>query len=1041
MVLELLEEILPHVEASIYPSRIPIPEWKIKEGEIPGAHARSFKDKSWASFKIPGSWGRNDKTFWFRSSVAPPAKWSGMPIALLVDIPEGLVYVDGEPYQGVDVNHGEIILAPKTRTGHVFQFAIEAYSGRKNDLNKFHRSEIAVLDTNAKALFNSLVALRDLDALMEHGSSESKNIRELIRRTLIFLKYFKPGSEEYPNAIGRAYSFLVSTVSSEPQSPLPGLVHLIGQSHLDVVWLWKMSQTERKCGRTFSTALRLMEEYPEFKFVQSQAALYGMAKDNYPSLFKQIKQRVTEGRWEPVGSTLVEPDCNIPNGESLVRQILYGKRFFKTEFGVESNIFWIPDSFGFSWSLPQILRKSGIEYFFTTKLAWNDTNKFPYNTFWWQGLDGTRVLAHQPPVGLEGSVTPKDLLKSWEGFAQKEQQSTHVAQTFGFGDGGGGPTHAQVEFSRVLKNNSGIPQCTLSTAREFFAEAIQQADAIPTWNSELYLEKHRGTYTTHGWIKRANRLAERDLYNAELLSVLGKLHGESTRSRLYPHREIAEAWRTILINQFHDIVTGTSIQDGLDDARKGYERATEITTTISQRALGGLTRRTPATAREFHFTFFNTMAWTRNDYVEIEVKSASKYYSVTDSAGSAIEYQVLSTVKGVTRLLCYVENGQPFSFLTLTVKPSETPPPTSDAWEFSPKNIETPLYRLRIDGKGFFSSIYDKSIRKELLEKGRRGNVFQTFKDTPKQWDAWDIDADFERQHVDLLTLKKHQIIESGPLRAIVHNVFVSRNGSEIAQDLILYHKRPQLAFNTRVRWKEKQTLLKVAFPFNVKTNQATYETQFGAITRSSKHKSDLERAQFEVPAQQWADLSDAKFGVSLLNDCKYGYDARDNTLRLTLLRSPFYPHPTEPWRFNDVRHTDQGEHLFSYALAPHVSNWKQGESTRKAREFNNPLIPVENSIGNAFKPLVTINKKNIFVDAVKKAEDSDDIILRLHESHGDSSDATLVFGFKPKAAFECDLMEQDQKPLKPRTDKLQLKFKPFEIKTIRIVLRGGTKK
>ena len=1041
MVIELLEEILPHVENSIYPFRKPISQWKMKEGDIAGASSRSFNDKSWPVFQVPATWGKNDRTFWFRQSVTIPPEWSGKPVVLLLDFPEALLYVDGEPYQGIDANHDEVLLTPKARTNQSFLLSLEAYSGRKNDLNRFHRSEIGVVDSNARALFNSLTILHDLDTLVDHGSQESKAIRELIRRTLVFLKYFRPGSEEYPNAIARAFQFLVNAINTEPQQTLAGLVHLVGQSHLDLAWLWTLHETRKKCGRTFSTALRLMEEYPDFKFAQSQPVLYEFTKQDYPILYKQIKQRVAEGRWEPVGALWVEPDCNIPNGESLVRQILYGKRFFKSEFAIDTDVLWLPDTFGFGWALPQILQKSGITAFFTTKLAWNDTNRFPHNTFWWQGIDGTKILAHQPPVGLEGSISPKDISKTWEDFREKELNVTHVMQTYGYGDGGGGPSKKQIEVSRILKNNSGIPSTTLSSVREFFQQAFTQSKDIPVWKSELYLEKHRGTLTTHGWIKRANRRAERSLYEAELFAVLAMVNGSSPRSRVYPHHQLEQTWKILLLNQFHDIVTGTSIPDVYTKARTDFSEIAKTTSTLINHSLSGLTKSSAKSKREFTFTFFNTLGWERSEYVEVEVASAAKYFSITNNEGNPVEFQVINRGKGIARLLCYVERIAPYSFQSLTVKPEEQAVPVSKPWEVSAKSIESPLFKLRFDGKGFLSSVYDKKMRKELIERGKRGNAFQGFKDTPKQWDAWDIDADFERQRVDLFGLKKHQVIEVGPLRSITRTVYGTANGSELTQDLVLYHKRSQLVFNTWLKWKEKQTLLKVAFAVNVKAGFATYETQFGAIERSSKHKTDIEKAQFEVPAQQWADISDAKFGASLLNDSKYGYDAKDTTLRLTLVRSPFYPHPIEPWRLNDVKHTDQGEHEFSYALAPHAGNWKQGESTKQAKEFNNPLLVLPNAIGNQAKPFLVLNKKNIFVSSVKKAEDSDDIVIRLYEGHGEGVDTVMTVGFKPKAATECDLMERDLKPLKLGKDKLQMKFKPYEIKTVKFVLKGGGKK
>jgi len=1042
MAAELFDEIVPHIENSIYLSRLRINDWKMKEGEVGGAYRRNFTDRSWQTFQIPGSWGRYDKTFWFRRSVSLPPEWSGKPVVLLLEMPEALLYLDGEPFHGVDANHDEILLTPKARSNQTFFLAVEAYSGRKNDLNKFHRSELAVIDPNAKALFNCLVALHDLEDLFDHGSQESKSIRELIRRTLVFLKYFKPGSEEYPNAISRAYAFLTTTIENEPQSTLPGLVHLIGQSHLDVAWLWTLSETRKKCGRTFSSALRLVEEFPQFKFSQSQAFLYELTKSAYPSLFKQIKQRAAEGRWEPVGSTWVEPDCNIPNGESLVRQILYGKRFFKSEFGTDTNIVWLPDTFGFGWSLPQILRKSGNEFFFTTKLSWNDTNKFPHNTFWWQGIDGSKVLAHQPPVGLEGSISPKDLAKTWEEFAQKEQNFTNVLQTFGFGDGGGGPTQAQIHVSQVLKNSTGLPQLTLSTARDFFLQVSQQpVSLLPVWNSDLYLEKHRGTFTTHGWVKKFNRIAERKLYEAELLSSIALVNGSPSRPHAYPQKELEQAWKRLLVNQFHDIVTGTCIPDALEEARLGFDEIDKVTSTVVTRAFGSLARRSSKSTREFRFSLFNTLGWERNEYVEIWVKSTAKKFSVADQEGKAVEHQVLEESKGITRLLCYVENIPPFSFISIVVTAGTSNTRESVPWEMYTKHIETPLFRARFDARGYLSSLYDKSLKKELVEKGKRGNLFQAFKDTPSQWDAWDIDPNFERQHIELLALRKHQIVETGPLRGTIRNTYVSHNGSELTQDISLYHKRELVVFNTSIHWKEKQTLLKVAFPLKVKTNTVTCETQFGAISRSTKQKSDFDKARFEVPLQQWADLSDQKFGVSLLNDCKYGCDAKDSTLRLTLLRSPFYPHPTEPWRFNDVKHTDQGDHSFSYALSPHRGDWRQGDSTRRAREFNNPIIVLDHVEGEQCSPLLTCNKRNVFIDSVKKAEDTDDLVVRLHEGHGDSVDATLSTGFKVKQAMECDLLEQTLKPVKLAKGRLPLKFKPFEIKTLKLELKSGRKR
>ena len=835
-------------------------------------------------FEFPFNGESTIKRYWFRQTVTITPNFSGKPLVLLLDFPEALLYLNGKPYHGIDANHKEILICEKSKLNKQFIIAIQAYSGRKREHTTFSGAELAVLDTIARQLDSALTVLQELDKLLDHGTYESKMIRDLIHRTLIFLKYFKPGSEEYPNAIRRAYNFLLNTLDTELRTTVPGIVHLIGHSHIDTAWLWTLSETSRKCGRTFSSVLRLMEEFPEFKFSQSQPVLYEFTKQHYPVLYKQISQRIVEGKWEPLGSMWTEADCNIPNGESLVRQIVFGKRFFKQEFGIDSKTLWLPDSFGFNWSLPQILNKTGITNFYSSKLLWNDKTIFPYTSFWWQGIDKTKILAHFSPVGLEGQITPKFIKKNVNP-TQQELPILPTLQTYGFGDGGGGPIKENLEFAAVLKTIIGLPPSQLSTVQDFFKQLEEQSENLPTWNNELYLETHRGTYTTQAKIKKENRECENLLYSSELLATIAMSFGKNSTARHYPKQKLEDAWKKLLLNQFHDVITGTSIADVYNDAQKDYQDIRTICADVISNCIQGLSLPAKKSKSEFHFTLFNSLGWQRSDYVEIFIKSKEKYFSVEDSDGKPVLHQFVERTKSGQTLLCFVENIPAFGFKHLIVRTNKNKAETVEQWTGASNKLETPFYRLRLDSKGAFKSIYAKQLRRELFQKGVTSNHFATFRDVPKQWEAWNIDAEYEKHRIDLWKLKQYKIIEQGPLRATIQLELKTENGSVLSQNIYFYHNSPKIDFKTHIRWQEKQVLMKVSFPFNMKISNATYEIQFGAINRSSKPRADEDIAKFEVPAQQWADMSDAKYGISLLNDCKYGYNAKENVTAINIIK------------------------------------------------------------------------------------------------------------------------------------------------------------
>ncbi|MBI3005074.1 MAG: alpha-mannosidase [Ignavibacteriales bacterium] len=1034
MAVDLLDQILPHIKNAIYPLRLSLQDWRLKDADVPGAHSASLRDHSWAVTQIPFQWLGDKKTYWFRKEIRVPEEFTGKQLALLLEFQEALLFINGKPYHGLGDHHKEVFLTDKSRTNETFLLAIQAFSGRKRGVNTFNNAELVVVNRTARALYNGLTTIRELDRIVGHSTPESKELRELIRRTLIFLKYFKPEGEEYPNAIARAQKFLISTLETEFKTSLPGIVHLVPHSHVDIAWLWRPSETAYKAARVQSTVLRLMEEFPECRFTQSQALLSELTRKAFPDIFKQVKQRILEGRWEAVSPLWVEQDYNIPGGEALIRNILLGKRYFKNELETDSTVAWLPDSLGFAWSLPQILKKSGITSLLTTKLLRNDTTVFPHSSFWWQGIDGTRILVHIPPAGLDSTLSPKDIRKSWENFLEKDSNPATL-QTFGYSNEGGGINAEQLESSVLLKTITGLPASLISSAKEFFSQAEQQGENLPAWNDELYVERHRGTYTTQAFIKKESRYGERLLYNAELFATLAMVYGKSPAQRKYPSENLKFAWKTLLRNQYHEILSGTSIAEVYEEARKDFEEVRNVTSRVIDRAAHSFIH-SAKSSKEFTFVVFNTLPAERSEYAEISVKSNEKNFSVHDGQGQAVQHQVLERNRGVVRILCYVPKIPPFSTMSLTVRPIEEKPEYVRPWKTSDRILETPLFKVRLDKKGALSSVYDKMLRRELIERGKRGNLFQAFQDTPEQADVWELDQSYERQKLDIFHLKNSRFVEMGPLRARIRLDLRSPNGSSITQDILLYHQLRRIDFQTRVNWRERRTLLKVAFPLNIKTNVATYDIQFGSIKRNTKPKLDADAAKFEVPAQQWADLSEQKLGVSLLNDCKYGYDARANVLRLSLIRSPFYPHPNEPWRLSDDKCTDQGEHQFTYSLYPHPGDWKKGETVLQARMLNNSVVLFANAAATKERVPLAISKRNVQLSSLKKAEDSDDLILRLYECHGETTDCSVAFDFVVKTAEECDLLENPLKGLKLSKGRMALKFQPFEIKTLKLGLR-----
>jgi alpha-mannosidase len=791
-----------------------------------------------------------------------------------------------------------------------------------------------------------------------------------------------------------------------------------GHAHIDVAWLWTLDQTRKKTARTFHTVLRLMEQFPEYHFTQSQPQLYEYIREDYPQVFEAIKVRIAEGRWEPIGGMWVEADCNLSGAESLARQFLLGRSYFRKHFGVqaESPVLWLPDVFGYAWALPQLIKQAGMEYFFTIKLGWNQYNRIPYDSFWWQGLDGTRVLTHFSTAPENGNIsstynapaTPDSALGAWKNFQQKEVQDD-VFMVFGNGDGGGGPTRQMLENLREMAHFPGLPQARQRSAASFFHDLEQNSGAeLPTWNGELYLEYHRGTYTTQSRNKRANRKAEFALHDAEFLACLAK---QFDPAYTYPTETFNHAWQLVCLNQFHDIIPGSSIGQVYVDSLKQYVEIQRMTDEERDRSLASL-----AAKLDGHWLLVNPTSFTRSD----PVLFPKAITTGLDRDGQALAIQ---PVEGGA----LVDAGelQPYS-LTLLRQSSVIPDSRSPG--IDPNSLENDRLRVEFSADGEITRIFDKINCREVLPAGEIANQFQAFEDRPKFWDAWDIDIFYDDKMWLAEPATSLELVERGPLRWTLE---IQRKilNSSYTQRISLTRGSARLDFDTKIDWRERHILLKVAFPVDVLAPQATYEIQWGNVQRPTHRNTSWDWARFETCAHKWVDLSEGGYGVSLLNDCKYGHDIQGNVLRLSLLRAPTIPDPE----------ADQGEQRFTYSLLPHTGGW-EAQTAAEAYALNDPVI-----VHNAASPsghgtsvfFVRCDAPNIIIETVKRAEDGDGYIIRFYECQRRRGEVTIITAFPLERVEKVNLLEESQGELAPVGSQVSLFVKPYEIVSLRLIFKS----
>jgi alpha-mannosidase len=857
-------------------------------------------------------------------------------------------------------------------------------------------------------------------------------------------------------------------------------ISAVGNSHIDMAWLWPESETVEVVRNTFGIALQLMNEYPDFKFTASAAQAYTWIEEKYPAMFQQIQQRVKEGRWEVIGGMWVEPDLNMPDGESLVRQILYGKNYFKAKFGVDVKIGWNPDSFGYNWQLPQIYKRSGMDYFVTQKLMWaHEFTTFPYRFFYWQAPDGSKLLTYFPS-DYANKIDPLKMARDsanygpmmWKyngGNNSVSPGGLDMMYLYGVGDHGGGPTRVDLDTAlRWQKQDVVYPKLTFSTAADYFADLKKNENdlKIPTWNGELYFQYHRGVQTTQSDTKRGNRKNEVLILNAEKLATIGSLMGEK-----YPQAGFDSSWQKILFNQFHDILPGSGIGINYVDAARKYAETSRFSSDTIHAALDDIASRVKSDG--VSLLVFNPSSWPRTEEVEVDAQfpalpSPLSIVAVDPSAERENTWVLSSVVSsdaatGKVTVRALVPGIPPLGYKLIQLRTASAKlvvgTPETDAQSVhvtrpllhgTATELENDFLKLTVDPKtGCITSLFDKRSKTETLAPAVQGegappslpdgkpcgNLLQAFVDKPQKWDAWNVDADFIKQHTDLLQAEEVKLVESSPLRAVIRVRHKWQN-SEFIQDITMYSGVPRVDVHMQTEWHEKHILLKVAFPLNVRSDKATFEIPYGTVERPTTRNTPAEQAQFEVPALRWADISGPSLlsggvvrGFSLLNDSKYGYDAKDNVLRLSLLRAPEYPDPN----------ADQGHHEFTYSLYPHAGTWREAMTVRQAYDLNYPLLATVTTQHPgtlpAQKSFFAIQEDNVVITAIKEAADGSGTVVRFYEWAGKKGDIHLTLPQPATAAWQTNLMEQSegQLPLASGGTSVTVPTGAYEIKTVKV--------
>ena len=966
----------------------------------------------WQSFDAPYTLYEQDKYYWFKAKFTVKRENANQKAYFYLDNhidpnfnsstirPQGLIYFNGKLTQGIDINHGDVLLEDGEYEAYLLFYTHFFVRYLPMDFS------ITYTDARVEALYYDLEVPYQAMKLLCKTTDEYVTLASALEKALNLLDLREPYSEAFYASMEKASAFLKENCYGVTESK--ATVNCIGHTHIDVAWLWDLDQTKQKTERSFSTVLKLMEEYPEYRFFSSQPQLFAFLKERNPELYAKVREKILEGRWEVDGSMWLEADCNLTSGESLVRQIQFGKKFFKEEFNKDCTTVWLPDVFGYSASLPQIMQKSGVDTFITAKIGWNDTNRMPYDVFKWRGIDGSEVFAYflstcecDPRNGVydktyttyTAPITPMYILGTWNRFQQKDFSDT-VLMSYGWGDGGGGPTREDVERERRLAQGiPGMPKVKLerldtsiNEVKERYEKNAAELGRKPVWNGELYFEYHRGTLSSVPQVKMNNRKGEFALMNTELFSVLGGM----LYSMEYPSALLEKDWKLLLLNQFHDILPGSSIGDVYKDSEAQFE---EIFADANGVIDGVLDTIAAKLSTKGGLLVCNPNGFTANGSV---------------------------CVDGVTYL---AENIPAFGYKVIEKKTA-----TVSNVKATENSLENSYYKLVFDKSGAILSLVDKRENRELVKAGRKVNQMVACQDTPYLYHNWEMTPYHKQNQWFLNEDAEYSILEEGDRKGLS---IVKRYGkSTICQKVYLYEDGiDRIDFVTDVEWKEKEQLLKAVFPFDLNTDKAKYDIQFGHVERATHDNTSWDSARFESAAQKWVDASENNYGVSILNDGKYGFGVDDGDLSMTLLKSGGYP-------FDEA---NEKTPTFTYSILPHKHSGVCGGVVEKSYVLNRPFFVREVGENAGVLPeeysLLTCKTAGVIMETVKTAEAGDGIIVRMYEAYKERKTARLYVP-NAKAVSLCDLNEKEIEKLTVEGGMVEFTIKPFEIVTLKICVK-----
>ena len=1026
-----------HVRPALHTARatLTVTAWDVPGEPVPVAEVLRVPEADYRPFAIGEPWGGPWSTVWFRFSGQIPPEWAGRRVEAVIDLgfdsargpggqAEGLVHtLDGRALHGLHPLNQAVLVSPSAEPGTPVDLLVEAAANpgieSAHGRHTHFGDRATAGDTPLYRLVSADLAVRDeqvwqllhdvevLDQLMRELDLSSPRRFEILRA----LERAADATDvrDVPGTAAAARAELAG-VLSRPAHASAHRISAVGHAHIDSAWLWPQRETVRKCVRTFANVLSLAEEYPELIFACSSAQQYAWVKQHRPELFERIRKAVGEGAFVPVGGMWVEADGNMPGGEALARQLVYGRRFFTEEFGIEQDGVWLPDSFGYTAAYPQLARLAGAQWFLTQKLHWNESNQLPHHTFQWEGIDGTRILTHFPPIdSYNAELTGRQLEHAQANFAEKGIATSSLAP-FGHGDGGGGPTREMLERARRLRDLEGSPRVEIQHPSAFFRAAGAEYPNAPVWRGELYLEYHRGTYTSQARTKRGNRRSEALLREAELWSATATVRTGAP----YPHEELDELWQNVLLHQFHDILPGTSIAWVHREAEQVYGRIHERLETVISRAAAALAAGAGTAAGE-GTAVLNAASHDRREVVLLPSAPPAGVTAQPLADGRHAALADAPALGGGT-LLPELGRLAPVSVTT-----------AAEGGHL----LANGLIEARIDADGLLRSVRDLATGRDAIAPGGAGNLLQLHPDQPNLWPAWNLERHYRNTRRDLTADQGAPatvtLTDQGPLLATVR---VERpfGDSLVVQEVRLAAGAHRLDIATDIDWRERDAVLKSAWQLDIHAEHTTAEIQFGHLTRPTHENTSWDAARFEAWAHRWLHVGEHGWGTALITDSTYGYDTSRSTrpqggttttVRLTLLRAPNSPDPQ----------SDLGRHRFGYAVVPGADT---REALAQAHAINLPLRPTA-AQGDP-RPLVVVDSPDVVVESVKLADDSSgDVVVRLYEARGGRASTLLHAGFPLARASVADLLERPTEALRPEDATLGLTLRPFQILTLRL--------